>query len=283
MGSIEALAAASADMEVIEPAPLVGLLNLMPHCSLRKTETQWEQYLGVDIRLRFDDDPRVQDSRSSEYVADATPFSEVADNLGALVITGANLELAHPDQPQTSSLLPFEDISYIAQLYDVIDWAQENQKLVVYSCLASHIALEYLFGLDRERKEPKVFGVFEHEVVSPGHVLAKGLGETIISPHSRWGSAPTKRLDDSGLEIVAASEEVGWLVAAESTNIFLQGHPEYSRYDLRSEHQRDESVGQRPPANYYPNGDQTQKPEFSWQRDAKTLFANIARVISQQS
>jgi homoserine O-succinyltransferase len=278
-GSLEALAAASADLAITEQ-PKVGLLNLMPHCSLAKTEVQWDNQIGVDVSLRFDDDPRLEDSRSSGYVAECLPFSEVASSLGALVITGANLELAGPDKPETSELLAIDDIRYIEQLYNLIDWAQEAQVPVVYSCLASHIALEYLHGLERERQNPKVFGVFDHAVVQPSHPLVSGLNESIKAPHSRWGGVPTKRLTDAGIEVIAAHEEAGWLVAVSGLSIFLQGHPEYSRDDLRLEHQRDKSSGQIAPVNYYPNGDEAAMPGYAWQQDARRLFVNIRKVIT---
>jgi homoserine O-succinyltransferase len=282
IGSIEALAAASADM-VSSSQAQVGLLNLMPHCALEQTETQWNEAIGANVRLRFDDDPRLAGSRSAEYLAQARPFTEAASSLGALVITGANLELAHPDRPATSDLLPIDDIRFIRQLYDVIDASHELEIPVIYSCLASHIALEYLFELERDRKQSKVLGVYDHDVVQPDHPLTAGLGSTVKAPHSRWGGVSTKRLLDSDAEVIVNSEDAGWLLAVHGTSVYIQGHPEYWRDDLSSEYQRDKASGQQLPVNYYPDGDESGTPDYSWRADAQTLFANIRRFIAQQS
>lgn len=262
--------------------PVVGLVNLMPYTALGRTQQQWSELLGADLQIKFDDDPREESGcRSAEYLSACVPFSDVADDLDAVVVTGANLELAEPERAHHSRLLPLDQISYISKLHDVIDWSVENEKPAVYSCLASHIALNYLFGLERERGSDKTFGVYEHEVQDPGSELVHGVDNELAAPHSRWGNIPAKLLEDCGVEIVAAHEEVGWLVARYESGIFLQGHPEYGAYDLAEEFRRDASCGLKIPENYFPNDNPEAEPGFTWAHDRTTLFDNIRRLVSR--
>lgn len=261
-------------------SPVVGLINLMPYAAQARTQRQWAALLGANLPLKFDDDPwETPGCRSAEYVADYVPFTEAADQLDAVVVTGANLELPKSLSPDRSGLLPLDQIRYIRQLHDVINWSLETQKLTVYSCLASHIALNYLFGLERDRGMGKSFGVYEHEVTSPGSELVAGVGETLRAPHSRWGDIPAKLLEDCGVEVVAVSDEIGWLVARYENSIFMQGHPEYSAYDLAEEYARDSTNSQAVPEHYFPEDNPDRSPAFSWQSDCDVLFTNIRQLI----
>ncbi len=262
--------------------PIIGLVNLMPYSSVDKTREQWTELLDADIHIKFDDDPREASvCRSAEYLSECVSFSSVADDLDALVITGANLELAEPERTHDSRLLPLDQITYLSRLHDIIDWSVENKKIVVYSCLASHIALNYLFGLERERYDGKTFGVYGHEILAPDDELVDGIDGALVAPHSRWGDIPTKLLEDCGVEVIAVHEEIGWLLAQYENCIFLQGHPEYGMYDLAEEFQRDESKGLVVPEHYFPNDDPKAQPTFSWAENRQALFSNIKKQIQQ--
>jgi homoserine O-succinyltransferase len=165
----------------------------------------------------------------------------------------------------------------------VIDWAEQETRTTVYSCLASHIALNHLFGLERDIQDTKTFGVYCHDIVEQTW-LTQGLSTPLRSPHSRWGGVPTKLLHDAGVTVAAESFEAGWLLGQVSSagheTVFLQGHPEYWRDDLLAEYRRDAASGQPIPENYFPNNDPTQTPRYDWHASAHQLFANITQVTA---
>lgn len=260
--------------------PRIGLLNLMPAAALPKTEHQWRDGFGSlaeVVPVRFDDDPREQDCGSARFLDDHTPISDIADSLDGIIVTGANLERLPDGSP-----FPFSNIRYIGQLHDVIDWAEDETKLTVYSCLASHIALDHLFDVPRDILPEKVFGVYCHQVAdSP---LTEGIEAPFHSPHSRWGNVPTKLLRDAGVNVVAEGFEPGWLLASHErsggTTVFVQGHPEYWRDDLAAEYRRDASNGQSVPENYFPYNNPASVPRYDWHDTRQQLFANLASVAS---
>lgn len=275
-----------------ETVPRFGLLNMMPSSVFLKTEHQWRDSFGDRaeiIPLCFDDDPRPE--RGARGWARSHPISEVQDQLDGLIVTGGNME-----KRADGTALPFEEIEYHGQLKELIDWSEANTRLSIYSCLASHIALNYLFDLKREIGEKKTFGVFDHEVVGDSYLTA-GIGiegSVISSPHSRWGGISSNLLVNAGVELVAVSDEAGWLLATHDTSghqsVFIQGHPEYQRDDLHKEYERDlrdeACTDVAVPANYYRpygasvpqlTGGESTIPRYQWFEDASTLFTNIAK------
>lgn len=261
------------------------LVNLMPFDARNTTAQQWHGLLGANVAARFDDDPRLgQSCRSVDYLQGCAPISEIEGNVTTAVFTGANLELQDPVNPLDSALLPLGEISYIDAFKGAIEWAQSNTKLTVYSCLAAHVALEHLYGLERERGDHKTLGVFGHTIHTPDHPLVSGLGRTISAPQSRWGGIPTRVLRDCGVDIVASHEDAGWLLATRNrtngVDVFLQGHPEYGLWDLDVEYRRDRPNGLDAPVGYYLGDNPVNEPEFCWQADRDKLFGNISSLAA---
>lgn len=283
-----------AEHQDIRPAR-IALLNLMPAASMERTETQWLRYMSHSVLqvepvlLKFDDDLRERNGASRASILNRyRPFQEVIDsNIDGLIVTGDNLELRDVAGEKTTEPLPFDDIAYAQQLADVIDWARTNVRSTIYSCLASHFALDYLYGIEREIGNAKVFGVYDH-VVNPTipSELTSGVDDTIRAPHSRWGNVPVEALSSTPVEVLATNSAVGWLLAqdyndAGGTDVFIQGHPEYDRHDLQAEHRRDGGLKQVQPEGYYsPSG----QPQLTWANDARALHANwIASMYRQFS
>jgi homoserine O-succinyltransferase len=267
----------------IRPAR-IALLNLMPAETMERTETQWLRYMSHSVLqiepvlLKFDDDVREREgaSRASELCR-YTPLKDIVGTaIDALIVTGDNLE--QREKPDGSlEPLPFEDITYAQQLVDVIDWARGNVRSTIYSCLASHFVLDYLYGLDREVGKSKIFGVYEHAVMHDVESdLTEGVDDTIRAPHSRWGNIPVEAFETTPVEVLAANEQIGWLMAQDDNqaggrDVFIQGHPEYDRNDLHFEHVRDGNFAQDCPENYYSADG---KPVLSWANDARTIHTN---------
>lgn len=257
-----------------DESPRLGLLNLMSTPVFAKTERQWRDgFAGLAdvVPVRFDDDPRRLNS-ATQFLDDCLPLGDVVDELDGLIVTGANLERQADGSP-----LSFTDIRYIGQLRETIDRAEGTMRLTVYSCLASHIALDHLFDIKRDILPQKVFGVFCHDAIDAP--LTEGLDRPLRSPHSRWGNVPAKLLHDAGIEVLAEGFEPGWLLAQQQrpagTTVFLQGHPEYERDDLAAEYRRDRMHGQDIPHKYYPSDDPSRLPAYTWHGAARQLFRNL--------
>ncbi len=280
-----------AERQDIRPAR-IALLNLMPALAMERTETQWLRYMSHSVLqiepvlMKFDDDLRGCDGASRAGILGRyKSFHEVSESsIDGLIITGDNLELRPDASEGKSEPLPFDDIVYAQQLADVIDWARSNVRSTIYSCLASHFALDYLYGIEREVGNAKVFGVYDHAVnhtIPSG--LTSGMDDAVRAPHSRWGNVPVEALSSTPVEILAASPVVGWLLAQDSndaggTDVFIQGHPEYDRHDLQTEHMRDGGLKQDQPEGYYsPSG----QPQLTWANDARVLHANWIGSIYQ--
>lgn len=270
----------------IRPAR-IGLLNLMPAPAMRQTESQWLRFMSRTVLqiepvfVKFDDDPRDRSGGTrADILQTYTSFSKVqSEGLDGLIVTGDNLELDTDTVPRRT-LLPFDRIKYAPHLRDVIDWSRENVRSTIYSCLASHFALDYLFGLERELSPEKVFGVYDHMRTNTNSSLLADMDDTIRAPHSRWGNIPTESMQMAVEVEVLADGDPGWLVASAINNnggedVFIQGHPEYNRNDLDDEYSRDKL---NPPAHYY---DALGKPVLSWSNDARTLHANWIDAIYQ--
>lgn len=265
----------------------IGLLNLMPALAMEATETQWFGHIShteIPIELvlvKLDDDPREREGASrSTILSRYTPLAEVRDKgLDGLIITGANLEVEkHHDG--TQSAIDFSDISYAPQLTEAIRWSVDNVHSTIYSCLASHFALNSLYNLQREIVPKKIFGVFEHHVNTTNSPITLGIGDTIRAPHSRWGNVRAEDARRAGLTILAIHEKIGWLLLEDLDNgLHIQGHPEYHERALGDEYERDRDAGQAPPLNDCENKD----PELLTQ-DAHTLFSNwISGIRSSNS
>ncbi len=261
----------------------IGLLNLMPAAVMGRTEEQWLSYMShtvlqiEPVLLKFDSDVRDHEASSRRRnLARYTNYSEaLAEGLDGMIVTGDNLEVTDKSQP--SQLLEFGDISYSQQLAGVIRSAQSNVFSTIYSCLASHFALNQIYGLERSISLNKVMGVYQHRVCE--HTgMATNMNDYIVSPHSRWGDIPTAELQGAGLKILADSNEAGWLLAQSSNqaggnDYFIQGHPEYDRLDLDGEYRRDKGKFGIP-KGYYAEDNPFNSPILSWATDARALYAN---------
>jgi homoserine O-succinyltransferase len=270
----------------IRPAR-IGLLNLMPASAMEGTELRWLRFMSHSVLqiepvlVKFDNDCReVEGSKRRPILQRYVPLSYAKEiGLDALIVSGDNQELRPDGTPR-----PFSELHYSDRLAAAIDWADEAVPSIIYSCLASHFALNRKHGIDRTWSDKKVFGVYDHQVLAR-HGITNDMDDSIRAPHSRWGNMCTELLAASNLSIVADSEEVGWLIAEEPTSgggisTYIQGHPEYWRNDLLDEFTRDQ---QQVPANYFSDPERS-TPSLSWSNDARALFLNwIAGVYEDYS
>ncbi len=111
----------------------------------------------------------------------------------------------------------------------VIDWAADNTRSTIFSCLAAHAAVLHLDGIKRVPLGQKLSGVFDCAVVADDPLL-EGLGPELRVPHSRLNDLAAQELSAHGYRILTSSPRVGadmFVRQQKSLFVFLQGHPEY--------------------------------------------------------
>ncbi|HEY4829187.1 MAG TPA: homoserine O-succinyltransferase, partial [Solirubrobacteraceae bacterium] len=218
-----------------EPRPLtVGLVNNMPDSAFLDTENQFRgAALGANgSAIEFELYTIKEIPRSEKVAALIEERYRGLDELwtrppDALIVTGTE-----PTQVQLS----FEPYwPYLARL---LEWAADNVRTTLLSCLASHASLLLFDGIEREQRPLKCAGVFEGVLEDRLDPLAAGLPDLVRIPHSRINDVPEAALVDAGYRIVVGTGEsgAGWSVAAREQGdalfVLCQGHPEYGTLSL---------------------------------------------------
>ena len=216
----------------------IGLVNNMPDAALQATERQFMRLLrqaAGDIRIDFHcfSLPSVRRSQSAKGRVEAQ-YTDIADldrlPIDGLIVTGA--------EPQATDL---NDEAYWRDLTDIIDWAKDNTRSTIWSCLAAHAAVLHLDGIERRRLETKCAGIFDCTRVS-SHWLTDGLPTLFKIAHSRLNELNAQDLTANGYQLLSRSAKGGIDSFAKdfgSQFIFYQGHPEYEALSLEREYLRD--------------------------------------------
>ncbi len=269
-----------AETQDIRPLRIL-MLNLMP--TKITTETQFARVLGnTPLQIELDlmsVSSHIPANVSQEHMlAFYQSFQDVKDEFfDGMVITGAPVE--H---------LPFEEVDYWDELCAIMEWTKTHVYSTLHICWGAQAALYYHYGIRKIPLPEKLFGVFEHEVTHKGSILFRGFDDVFLVPHSRH---TTFRKEDvvntPGLKILAESEKAG--VYAVSTDggrqIFLTGHAEYDPETLELEYLRDKNAGLpiHVPDNYYPNDDDSRKPQVRWRSCGNLLYSNWLNYFVYQA
>jgi homoserine O-succinyltransferase len=216
----------------------IGLINNMPDEALKATERQYISLLnsasdGMQIHLSLYTLPRVpRNESSSRHIADI--YSSIDDlwegQLDGLIVTGR--------EPLAANLM---DEPYWDSFTRTLEWAQENAHSTVWSCLAAHAAVLHMDGIERAKRNDKLFGIFEC-ARGPGNLLTAGTPSRFKLPHSRWNGLPEDRLAGCGYSVLTrtADAEVDTFIKQQKKLfVFFQGHPEYESDTLLREYRRD--------------------------------------------
>ena len=196
-------------------------------------------------------------------------FDELKENkYDGLIITGAPVEQR-----------PFEEVEYWPELCEIMEWSKSHVTSTFHICWGAQAGLYYHYGIDKVLLPEKLFGVFQHKVSNRKVPLVRGFDDYFYIPHSRHTTIPAEKIHAcKELLVMAESEKAGVLLcmAGEGKQIFVFGHPEYDRYTLHNEYFRDKNKGLpiQVPENYYPNDDDTQKPNLLWRAHCNNLYTN---------
>lgn len=216
----------------------IGLVNNMPDAALKTTERQFRELLaqaaeGHKMSLRvfsFPDLPRSPDGRG--YVAEHhEPIGHLWDSeLDGLIVTGAAPVAARPEDEPSWPLLT-----------RLVEWAERHTRSTIWSCLAAHIAVRHVDGIERRPLGAKLSGVFECARAAD-HPLLALMPARWTTPHSRYNELPPAALRVRGYRILSQSCDAGadiFVKRCGSLFVFLQGHPEYDAGALAREYRRD--------------------------------------------
>ncbi len=251
----------------------IAVLNLMP--TKERTETQLMRLLSnsplqVNVTLL----------RTSSYTPAHTGrehlerfYKNFADvkrkKFDGMIITGAPVEN-----------LKFEDVAYWNELKEILDWTESNVTSTLFICWGALAALYHFYGVDKRQLKKKCFGVFAHKRVRGGETdpLMRGISDEFHMPHSRHSAVSAgdiKRVKQ--LQLLAYSKEAGAgiIKSLDGRKVFVTGHMEYDREELKKEYERDIQKGLDidPPAHYF-SGKDKQTINMKWTSTANLFYMN---------
>ncbi len=257
------------------------ILNLMP--IKEDTELQILRELSntplqIDctfMRMRSHDSKNTSKSHLDTFYV---TFDQIKrKHYDGMIVTGAPVELYE-----------FEDVDYWDEISQVFSWINTHVTSTIYLCWAAQAAMYYYYGLQKKLLEKKMFGLFQHKVFNRKVPLVRGFDDQFLMPHSRYTDVPAKDIANCPeLTILAQSKEAGvFLCMAENgRKIFVTGHPEYGRMQLRREYERDKKKGLDIdlPKNYFPDDDPGKRPPLVWRAHANNLYTNWLNYYVYQS
>ncbi len=264
----------------IRPLEIV-LLNLMP--TKIATETQLTRLLGntplqVHLEMMHTTSHRAKNVSQAHLLTFYKTFDELKDRkFDGMVITGAPVEQ-----------MPFEEVDYWPELCRIMEWSKTHVHSTFHICWGAQAGLYYHYGIRKHVLDQKLFGVYPHHADYRRAILLRGFDDTFWVPHSRHTTVSRADIEAvPGLKILASSQEAGVyaVMSREGRQIFITGHAEYDPGTLRTEYLRDKALGLpiAPPANYFPDDDDTKEPIVRWRGHANLLFSNWLNYFVYQT
>ncbi len=216
----------------------IGLMNNMPDAALEPTERQFLRLIGGCNHITqffvypFSPVEIPRGEWAREHIGRHYFEFEALKTAGldALVVSGANPIFA---------TLPEE--SFWTPLCSVLDWASTHVTSTLCACLATHAALLYFHGIERQPLPTKRWGIFSHRI-SQDHPLVRSIDRCFDVPHSRWNEITSAQMTNAGLQVLVESDDADVHLATSADGfqfVFFQGHPEYDYNSLLKEYKRE--------------------------------------------
>ena len=169
-----------------------------------------------------------------------------------------------------------------------MEWSKTHVHSTFHICWGAQAGLYYHYGINKHQLPEKLFGIYPHIADYKRSILLRGFDDVFYVPHSRYTTVLREDIEKVwDLRIIASSPEAG--VYAVQTKggrqIFVTGHSEYDPDTLRKEYLRDKNLGLpiHPPANYFPDDDDTKEPIVRWRGHANLLFSNWLNYFVYQT
>ena len=198
----------------------------------------------------------------------------IARPLDGLIITGAPVEE-----------LAFDEVHYWPELVTILDHAQRHIASTLGLCWGG-LALAGRLGLPKRLYSRKLFGVFEHRCLSPGHPLLAGQADVFRCAHSRHAGIADEVLERAAAEhrvrLLGYAAETGYTLFETPDHRFVMhlGHPEYTASRIVFEWERDRALGRddvAPPHDFDP-----ERPVTSWHEHREALLDGWLDLIARR-
>lgn len=292
LGTSLAIERAKAEKQDIRPLE-IAIINLM--ADKQTTERQLALWLGntmLQVKITFaTTDGYVRDVHAGRETKN-TPaehirkfysgWSEIKDRkFDGLIVTGVN---ALKERVSDEAIWP--------EVQSILEWSQTHVLSSLFLCWAAKAALKHFHDVESYKGRQKLFGLFEHRIVSDRTGILFGFPDTFPVPVSRWKSPRREDILKHGaIEIVADSDEAGPNILAESMagsptapscphRLYILNHPEYDTETLGVEYGRD--VARDPswplPLHYFPGGDPAKAPRNTWRHTAH-IYTNWIKAL----
>lgn len=250
----------------------VCILNLMP--VKQDTELQLLRALSntplqVDVTFLMVTSHVSLNTSANHLNRFYTTFEQIRNKrFDGLIITGAPVED-----------IAFEEVDYWQEVCAIMDWAEAHVTSTLHICWGAQAGFYHYYGIHKRMLPEKLFGIYSHRVQNRKVPLVRGFDDYFLAPHSRHTETAAADIHNCDkITVLAESREAGvFLAYAENgRKVFVNGHPEYDRYTLDAEYQRDLGKGLpiHIPRNYYPDDDPSQKPNLQWRAHCNNLYTN---------
>ncbi len=253
----------------------VAIFNLMP--TKIETENQLLSLIGnspLQVNVTF--------LHTKSYEGKNTPKSHLdrfyvdfeqikGRKFDAAIVTGAPIE--HLD---------YEEVKYWHELKGIMSYLKKHTTSTLYLCWGAMAALYHFHKIPKKKLKNKLFGVFKHKIQNED-LLLSGLDEEILLPHSRHSGLDEKALKAcKSLKVLLFGKKSGASVLKDEKDLFILAHPEYTKFTLFDEYQRDLKKGEKikKPKNYF---DQKGEPVIKWRANAQVLFSNWLNFVYQET
>ncbi len=292
IGDVSAIDLEQAQHQDIRPLE-IAIINLM--ADKPATERQLAQWLGhtslqVNLTFAATDDyingirkGRMSQNTSPEHIKKFyNGFSDIKDQkFDGLLVTGVNALQA-----------TVQDEAIWPDVQEIFDWSTTHAFSSLFLCWGAQAALKHFHNIDSVKGERKIYGVFNHRLVSDKTGVAFGFPDDFPAPVSRWKHPDrTQVAQHPELEVVALSDETGPSIMVEGKTynnghdyyphrVYVLNHPEYETDTLQREYQRDSGINPatQPPLHYFPANDPSQSPRNTWRYTA-FLYANWVKAV----
>jgi homoserine O-succinyltransferase len=292
LGTPLAIESARAEHQDIRPLE-IAIINLM--ADKQTTERQLALWLGntmLQVKLTFaTTDTYVRDVHAGRETKN-TPadhirkfyraWSEIKEQkFDGLIVTGVN---ALKERVSDEDIWP--------EVQKILHWSETNVLSSLFLCWGAKAALKHFYDIESYKAQRKLFGLFEHRLVSDKTGLLFGFPDVFPVPVSRWKSPRREDiLKHKDLEIAADSEESGPNIMVESApydrgrflyprRVYILNHPEYDTETLGVEYKRDSAKDPSwpLPLHYFPNNDPSRMPPNTWRHIAH-IYTNWIKTL----
>ena len=167
------------------------ILNLMP--IKEETETQLLRALSntplqVDCTFLMLSTHTSRNTSASHLNQFYVSFEEIRrQKFDGMIITGAPVEN-----------LEYEEVTYWEELKQIMEWTKTHVHSTFYICWGAQAGLYYHYGIPKYKRDKKLSGIYEHQVLHHKVPLVRGMDDFVMAPHSRYTEVLRRDIEHTG-------------------------------------------------------------------------------------